>query len=165
MQNRIHHLHFVFWLIGLFLYRFQNKVLRYVFQQSFIMSSKENSSPNSVNLFRILFSLVSLKKISDWLVLQQLIYQDSTLFLNVKEIHQGKRTIYVRYRSGMNFYYFFIYGLQWTDLHLTRQLYMIMLKCNVILSLFLLYVPNFRVRVSSKYLASFVTIYIKGKTV
>nr|AAA80647.1 unknown [Glycine max] len=75
------------------------------------MSSKKNSSSNSMNFFRILFSLISFKKISDCLVFHQSINQDSRLFLNVKEIHQGKKTIDVRYRRGMNVFFFVIFRL------------------------------------------------------
>ena len=51
------------------------------------------------------------KKISDCLVFHQSINQDSRLFLNVKEIHQGKKTIDVRYRRGMNVFFFVIFRL------------------------------------------------------
>ncbi|KAH1190185.1 hypothetical protein GmHk_20G057806 [Glycine max] len=53
------------------------------------------------------FSLISFKKISDCLVFYQLINQDSRLFLNVKEIHWDKKTIDLKYRRGMNVFFFF----------------------------------------------------------
>ena len=73
---------------------------------SFIISSKWMSSSNSMNFSRILFSWISFKKVSDLLVLHQFITQDSKLLLNKKEIHQGKKTIAVRYRGGINFFFF-----------------------------------------------------------
>lgn len=77
---------------------------------SFIISFKRTRSSNSMNFSRILFSWISFKKVSDLLVLQQLIIQDSKLLLNKKETHQGKKTIDVRYRRGINvfFFHFFI---------------------------------------------------------
>lgn len=59
-----------------------------------------------MNLSRINFSCLSLKKVSDLLVFHQLIIQDSRLLLNEKEINQGKKTIDIRYRNGENAFFF-----------------------------------------------------------
>lgn len=97
------------WIISLWIPI--RSVCRCVSGYSFIISSKSKSSSNSMNFSRILFSWISVKKVSDCLAFHQLVTQDSRHLLNKREIHQGKNTIDVRYRRGRNAFFFAIFHL------------------------------------------------------
>ena len=58
-----------------------------------------------MNIIQEIFGLPSIS------YFHQLVNQDSWLFLNVKEIHQDKKTIDVEYRRGMNALDFAIFHL------------------------------------------------------
>ena len=72
------------WIVSLWIPR--RAVCRCVSGYSFIISSNSKSSSNSMNFSRILFSWISVKKVSDCLIFHQLVIQDSRLLLNNKEI-------------------------------------------------------------------------------
>lgn len=72
----------------------------------FIISSKIENSSNSMNLSRIIFSWISVKRVSDWWVFHQFLIQSCIHLLNEKETPEAKSTINISYNKEGNVFIF-----------------------------------------------------------